>query len=57
MVVRTKWDHVGNVLALGNALLRKTWAVSVFTTLLFGEEDKKQSWRLPLSAKMSKGPN
>lgn len=29
MVVRTKWDHVGNVLALGNALLRKTWAVSV----------------------------
>lgn len=48
-------DHVGNILALGNALL-KTWAVSVFT-LLFGQEDKKQSWRLLLSVKMSKGPN
>lgn len=54
--VRTNWDPVGNVLALGNALWKKTLAVGVFT-LLFGQEDEKQSWRLLLSAKMSKGPN
>lgn len=39
-VVRTNWDHVGNIPALGHALLKKIWAVRVFATLLFGQEDK-----------------
>lgn len=41
MVVRTTWDHVGQVLALSKCSIEENFAITVFTPL-FGKENKQQ---------------